>query len=56
LLSSGTRPISEPNDPFWNVRALATAVSGHGGYVTTPLICAINQLVLDNIVARPGGW
>jgi hypothetical protein len=56
LLDSGTRPISEPNDPFWNVRALATAVSGHGGYVTTPLICAINQLVLDDIVARPGGW
>jgi hypothetical protein len=56
LMNSGTRPISEANDPFWNVRALATAVSGHGGYVTTPLICALNQLVLDDIVARPGGW
>jgi hypothetical protein len=26
-------------------------LSGHGGYVTTPLICAINQFVLDDIVA-----
>jgi hypothetical protein len=51
LRYSGMRPISDANDPFWNVRALDTALSGHGGYVTTPLICAINQFVLDDIVA-----
>jgi hypothetical protein len=51
LMYSGARPISDANDPFWNVRALDTALSGHGGYVTTPLICAINQFVLDDIVA-----
>jgi hypothetical protein len=51
LRYSGMRPISDANDPFWNIRALDTALSGHGGYVTTPLICAINQFVLDDIVA-----
>jgi hypothetical protein len=51
LRYSGIRPISDANDPFWNVRALDTALSGHGGYVTTPLICAINQFVIDDVVA-----
>jgi hypothetical protein len=55
LRYSGIRPISDANDPFWNVRALDTALSGHGGYVTTPLICAINQFVIDDVVAAQRG-
>jgi hypothetical protein len=55
LRYSGIRPISDANDPFWNVRALDTALSGHGGYVTTPLICAINQFVVDDVVAAHRG-
>ncbi len=40
--------------PIWNVRALDTAVREHGKYVNYPMWCAINQLVLDDVVApRP---
>ncbi len=40
--------------PIWNVRALDTAVREHGEYVNYPLWCAINQLVLDDVVTvRP---
>jgi hypothetical protein len=53
LMDSGMRPISDANDPFWNIRAQDSVLSGHNGFVTTPLICAINQLVLDDIVAHP---
>jgi hypothetical protein len=51
-MHGGMHAITEPNDPFWNVRALDTALSEHGGYVTTPLICALDQLAMDNIVLQ----
>lgn len=37
--------------PFWNVRALDTAIREHAGYVNYPMWCAINQLVLDDITS-----
>ena len=46
----GMEPITRANDPFWNVRAFDTAVSDHNGYVSYPFICAIHQLVMDDIV------
>lgn len=36
--------------PFWNVRAMDNAVREHGGYVNYPMWCALNQLVLDDVV------
>lgn len=41
------------NDPFWNVRAYDTAMAEHDGYVSYPLMCAIHQLVMDNVAAPP---
>jgi len=49
LLHSGMRAITHPNDPLWNVRALDTALSHHGGYVTKPLVCSLSQFVMDDI-------
>ncbi|HEX8166621.1 MAG TPA: hypothetical protein VF601_12645 [Beijerinckiaceae bacterium] len=37
------------HDPFWNVRALDTAVENHGRFFNYPTWCAINQLVLDDV-------
>jgi hypothetical protein len=53
LLKSGTEPIITANDPMWNIRAYDTALAFHGGYVTYPLICALNQLVMDDIASEP---
>jgi hypothetical protein len=50
-LHSGMQPITRANDPFWNVRAFDTAMKRHDGYVSYPLMCAIHQLVLDDIAA-----
>jgi len=44
------RAITVANDPFWNVRALDSAVAEHNNYVSYPLWCALNQIVLDDIV------
>ena len=41
--------VTTANDPFWNVRALDSAVIGHTGFVNYPTWCALNQLVLDDI-------
>ena len=46
---SGTAPITQANDPFWNMRAFDNALSRHDGYRLTSFICAMNQLVLDDI-------
>jgi hypothetical protein len=53
LLKSGTGSIITANDPMWNIRAYDTALAFHGGYVTYPLICALNQLVMDDIASEP---
>jgi hypothetical protein len=47
--SSGIAPITRANDPFWNMRAFDNALSKHGGYRLTSFICAMNQLVMDDI-------
>jgi hypothetical protein len=53
LYKSGTQPIITSNDPFWNVRAFDTTLAFHGGYVTYPFVCFLNQLVLDDIASEP---
>jgi hypothetical protein len=45
----GISPPTRPNDPFWNLRAFDTALAEHDGYMLSSFICAINQLVLDDI-------
>jgi hypothetical protein len=47
----GMLPIVRGNDPFWNVRAFDTALKEHDGFVFYPFICAINQLVMDQVAA-----
>ena len=49
LRLTGIAPITEANDPFWNVRAFDNALSRHDGYRLSSLICAVNQLVMDDI-------
>ena len=46
---SGTAPITQAADPFWNMRAFDNALSRHDGYRLTSFICAMNQLVMDDI-------
>ncbi|WP_236960293.1 hypothetical protein [Methylobacterium durans] len=46
---SGIAPITLANDPFWNLRAFDNALSRHDGYRLTSFICAMNQLVMDDI-------
>ena len=46
---TGIAPITLANDPFWNVRAFDNALSRHDGYRLPSFICALNQLVLDDI-------
>jgi hypothetical protein len=53
LLKSGIRSIVTLSDPMWNIRAYDTTLAFHGGYVSYPLICALNQLVMDDIASEP---
>lgn len=53
LLKSGTQSIITSNDPMWNIRAWDTTLAFHGGYVSYPLICALNQLVMDDVASEP---
>jgi pimeloyl-ACP methyl ester carboxylesterase len=53
LLKSGTESIITSNDPMWNIRAYDTTLAFHGGYVSYPLICALNQLVMDDVASEP---
>ncbi|MDR7040445.1 hypothetical protein J2X36_005228 [Methylobacterium sp. BE186] len=46
---TGIAPITLANDPFWNMRAFDNALSRHDGYRLSSFICAMNQLVLDDI-------
>ncbi|TXN21491.1 hypothetical protein FV217_14430 [Methylobacterium sp. WL9] len=50
---TGIAPITAANDPFWNVRAFDNALSRHDGYRLSSFICAMNQLVLDDITGVP---
>ncbi|MGR1582909.1 hypothetical protein ACSSNL_15750 [Thalassobius sp. S69A] len=47
--------VASSRSPFWNVRALDTAIKDHHGWVSYPMWCAINQLVLDDVTARRPG-
>ncbi|MGB9367597.1 MAG: hypothetical protein WCE79_16435 [Xanthobacteraceae bacterium] len=49
LAHSGMAPIVRGNDPFWNVRVFETGMRDHDGYTSYPLMCAIQQLVMDRI-------
>jgi hypothetical protein len=49
LAHSGMAPIVRGNDPFWNVRVFETGMRNHDGYTSYPLMCAIQQLVMDRI-------
>lgn len=51
--NAGIAPITRANDPFWNMRAFDTALARHDGYMLSSFICAMNQLVLDEITAYP---
>ncbi|GJD46111.1 hypothetical protein AFCDBAGC_3991 [Methylobacterium cerastii] len=53
LQLTGIAPITRPNDPFWNVRAFDNALSRHDGYRLSSFICALNQLVMDDITDAP---
>jgi hypothetical protein len=53
LFVSGMRPITGPNDPFWNARAFESAMTNHNGYISYPLICSIFQFVMDKITDEP---
>jgi hypothetical protein len=49
LAHSGMAPIVRGNDPFWNVRVFETGMRDHDGYTSYPLMCAVQQLVMDRI-------
>ncbi len=50
---SGAAAITRANDPFWNMRAYDTALARHDGYRLSSFICAMNQLVMDDITGAP---
>jgi hypothetical protein len=45
----GLAPITRANDPFWNMRAFNSAVARHDGYKLASFICAMNQMVMDDV-------
>lgn len=49
LAHSGMAPIVRGDDPFWNVRVFETGMRDHDGYTSYPLMCAVQQLVMDRI-------
>lgn len=49
---TGIAPITLANDPFWNVRAFDNALSRHDGYRLSSFICALSQLVMDDIASE----
>ena len=53
LQFTGIAPVTRANDPFWNIRAFDNALSRHDGYRLSSFICAMNQLVLDDITGVP---
>ena len=49
----GTAAITRANDPYWNMRAYDNALARHDGYRLSSFICAMNQLVMDDITDAP---
>jgi hypothetical protein len=49
---SGIAPITRAADPFWNMRAFDNVLSKHDGYRLSSFICAMNQLVMDDITMQ----
>lgn len=49
---TGIAPITLANDPFWNVRAFDNALSRHDGYRLSSFICALSQLVMDDVAGE----
>lgn len=37
------------NTPFWSVRTAPNAIPNHNSYISYPLWCSLNQMVLDDI-------
>jgi hypothetical protein len=52
---TGIAPVTLANDPFWNVRAFDNALSRHDGYRLSSFICALSQLVMDDIIDAAHG-
>jgi hypothetical protein len=52
-VSTGRLPITRANDPLWNIRAYDNALAKHNGYALSSFICAMQQLVLDDITYVP---
>lgn len=48
---AGIAAITRARDPFWNMRAFDTALARHDGFMLSSFICAMNQLVMDDITA-----
>ncbi len=44
--------VATGTSPFWNVRALDTAIRRHDKWASYPTWCAINQIVLDDITSQ----
>jgi hypothetical protein len=45
----GTAAITRANDPFWNMRVSNGLMSKHDGYRLSSFICAMNELVMDDV-------
>ena len=43
---------ADPSTPFWNVRAFQNVIDDHGTVVNYPFWCAVNQMVMDDIVKQ----
>ena len=50
---AGIAAITRARDPFWNMRAFDTALARHDGYMLSSFICAMNQLVMDDVTTFP---
>lgn len=46
--ANGTIPT---NAPFWNLGVTSDVIEGHGGYVSSALLCTLNQFVLDDVAS-----
>jgi hypothetical protein len=55
FIDGGMAAITRANDPFWNIRAFDNALARHDGYKLTSFICAMSQLVLDDVATKPPG-
>ncbi|MDQ2093296.1 hypothetical protein [Rhodalgimonas zhirmunskyi] len=49
--NTGALSVSPGTSPFWNARALDSAIRGHAGWANYATWCALNQLVLDDVTA-----